>query len=233
MKKKTKAVLSVILILLIGGSGYFGYSYWYDSVHYFKTDNASVTANTVTITPLVSGNVLSWDIKEGDNVSAGQKLGRQDLENLIQSNNISTDTLMGSAGTNISKADIKTPISGKVVQSNVVVGETIAPGMEAAIVADTDHMYIKANVEEYEINRIKEGQKVNVKIDAYPGVKFTGYVESIGEATQSAFSQSISFNTSGTFTKVTQLVPVKINVANLSDYKLRMGYNATVKIKTK
>jgi multidrug resistance efflux pump len=94
-------------------------------------------------------------------------------------------------------------------------------------------MYVKANVEETDINRIKPGQRVAVTIDAYPGVVFQGHVENIGEATQDAFSASMSINTSGTFTKVTQLVPVRINVAGIEGYDLRLGYNATVKIRTK
>ena len=55
---------------------------------------------------------------------------------------------------------------------------------------------IKANIEETDIFKIKVGQKVEIKIDAYPGKKFTGYVESIGAATQNALSQSASLNTS-------------------------------------
>ncbi len=233
MKKKAKAISMVVVVLLVVAGGYFGFNMVYDLTHYFTTDNASVTADMVTITPLVSGNVLAWDVSVGDDVSAGQTLGRQDLGNLVQSNNISTDTLSGAASANIAKADIKTPIQGKVVESDVVVGEVVSPGMQVAIVADTNHMYIKANVEEDQVNRIKEGQKVSVQIDAYPGVAFTGYVESIGEASQSAFSETVSFNTSGTFTKVTQLIPVKIDVAGTEGYKLRLGYNATVKIRTK
>lgn len=231
--KKAKVIMFLILIMIIVGGGYFGYSYWLDITTYFTTDNASVTSNMITITPLVSGNVATWDVKEGDEVNSGQVLGRQDLSNLVQSNALSTQSLGQSASTNISKADIKTPIAGKVVQSNVVVGEAVAPGTQLAIVADTNNLYIKANIEEVDINRIVVGQKVTITIDAYPNVVFSGFVENIGEASQSAFSTSISFSTSGTFTKVTQLIPVKINIAGTENYKLRLGYNATVKIKTK
>jgi len=119
------------------------------------------------------------------------------------------------------------------MQSYVVIGEAVAPGTQLAIIADTNHMYVQANVDETEINRIQIGQPVIVDIDAYPAITFTGYVESISEATQSAFSLLPNLNTSGTYTKVTQLVPVKINVAGIENYKLRLGYNVTVKIKTK
>ncbi|MDR2904256.1 MAG: efflux RND transporter periplasmic adaptor subunit [Clostridiales bacterium] len=231
--KKTKVITLTVLAAILIGGGYFGYTFWVDVSDYFTTNNASVTANMISITPMVSGSVAAWDVKEGDRVTAGQILGRQDLGDLVQSTSINTQTLETSAGANISKADIKTPINGKVVQSNVVVGETVAPGMQVAMVADTNNMYVKANVEETDINRIQMGQKATVTIDAYPGIVFTGHVESIGEATQDAFSTTASINTSGTYTKVTQLIPVKINVAGIDGYNLRLGYNATVKIKTK
>jgi len=231
--KKIKVILLIIIVAVVIGCGYFGYAYWREVTDYFTTENASITANKVTITPMVSGNVASWNIKEGDEVDAGQLLGRQDLGAMVQSSTINTQTLEQSASSIISKADIKTPIAGKVVQSYVVVGEAVAPGTQLAIIADTNHMYVQANVDETEINRIQTGQPVIVKIDAYPAITFTGYVESISEATQSAFSLLPNLNTSGTYTKVTQLVPVKINVAGIENYKLRLGYNVTVKIKTK
>jgi len=229
MKKKIIAVL--ILAIILAGGGYWLYTFWLDSVNYFTTDNSSVTADMVAITPLVTGNVLAWNVKEGDEVKSGQLLGRQDLGSMVQSSAVNASSLSSSADTLISKADIKTPIDGKIVQSNVIRGETIAPGMQIAVVADTNNMYIKANVEETSIFRIREGQKVIVSIDAYPKNVFTGFVESIGQATQSAFSTMPSLNTSGTYTKTTQLIPIKINLVNNGRLPLIMGMNSTVKIR--
>jgi multidrug resistance efflux pump len=228
--KKKRWIAIVVLMLLLAGGGFWLYSYLLDSVNYFTTDNASVSANMVVITPLVTGNVQSWDVKEGDAVKSGQILGRQDLGTLVQSSAVNAASLSASADSLVNKADIKTPIDGKVVQSNVVQGETISPGMQVAVVADTNNMYIKANIEETAIFRIKEGQKVSISIDAYPGRTFTGFVESVGQATQSAFSLMPSLNTSGTYTKTTQLIPVKINLVNNDNLPLMLGMNATVKI---
>ena len=229
MKKRLVGIL--ILLIVLAGGGYWLYTYWLDSVNFFTTDNASVTANMVTITPLVTGNVLVWNVREGDEVKNGQILGRQDLGSMVQSSAVNASSLSSAADSLINKADIKTPIDGKIVQSNVIQGETIAPGMQVAVVADTYNMYIKANVEETSIFRIKEGQKVSIFIDAYPNKAFTGFVESIGQATQSAFSTMPSLNTSGTYTKTTQLIPVKINLVNNENLPLMLGMNATVKIR--
>ena len=227
-KKRWIAVIFILVVLITGGVVL--YSYLLDNVNYFATDNASVSANTVVITPLVTGNVSAWNVKEGDTVKSGQILGRQDLGTMVQSSALNASSLSASADSLVNKADIKTPIDGKVVQSSVVQGETIAPGMQVAVVADTNNMYIRTNVEETAIFRIKEGQKAYIAIDAYPNTTFTGFVESIGQATQSAFSIMPSLNTSGTYTKTTQLIPVKISLVNNENLPLMLGMNATVRI---
>jgi multidrug resistance efflux pump len=116
------------------------------------------------------------------------------------------------------------------VQSNIVIGQTVAPGATVATVADTSNMFIKANIEETNIFKIRTGQRVSISIDAYPRKKFTGSVVMIGQATQSAFSQFPSLNTSGTYSKVKQLIPVKISIINEENLPLLIGMNATVKV---
>lgn len=232
MKNLKKILLILAVVILVAGVAAISY-YVYESVYYFSTQNAQVTSDIITLTPEVTGKLKDWDVKEGDLVRSGQVLGRQDLSMVITSTAMSPQALASSADTMISKADIKAPIDGKIVLSNVVKGQVIAPGMEIAAIADTSHIYVKANIEETDITRIRQGQKVDIKIDAYSDKTFTGYVESIGQATQSAFSQFPSLNTSGTFSKVTQLIPVKIAITDADNPTLLLGINATVKIHVK
>ncbi|NLI14065.1 MAG: HlyD family secretion protein [Peptococcaceae bacterium] len=232
MKNLKKILLTVAVVVIVGGAAAGAY-FVYESINYFTTENAQITSDIITLTPEVTGKLKNWDVKEGDLVKAGQVLGKQDLSMMVTSTAMNPQTLANSADTIISKADIKSPIDGKVVLSNVVKGQVISPGMEIATIADTSHIYIKANIEETDITRIKPGQKVDIKIDAYSNKSFTGYVESIGQATQSAFSQYPSLNTSGTFSKVTQLIPVKITITNADNLTLMLGMNATVKIHVK
>ena len=232
MKNLKKILLILAVVILAAGVAAISY-YVYDSVYYFSTQNAQVTSDIITLTPEVTGKLKDWDVKEGDFVRAGQVLGKQDLSMVVTSTAMSPQALASSADTMISKADIKSPIDGKIVLSNVVKGQVISPGMEIAAIADTSHIYVKANIEETEIIRIRQGQKVDIKIDAYSNKTFTGYVENIGQATQSAFSQFPSLNTSGTFSKVTQLIPVKIAITDADNPTLLLGINATVKIHVK
>ncbi|MDD4334913.1 MAG: efflux RND transporter periplasmic adaptor subunit [Desulfotomaculaceae bacterium] len=229
MKNLKKILIILAVIVLAGGSAGISY-YVYESSNYFFTENARVTSDIVMLTPEVTGKLKNWDVKEGDYVKAGQVLGKQDVSMMVTSTAMNPQALAGSADIIISKTDIKSPIDGKVILSNVVQGQVISPGMEIAAIGDTAHIYIKANIEETDIIKIKPGQEVDIKIDAYSNKRFTGYVESIGQATQSTFSQFPSLNTSGTYSKVTQLIPVRIVFTGTEDLPLMFGMNATVKI---
>jgi multidrug resistance efflux pump len=101
------------------------------------------------------------------------------------------------------------------------------------VVAKTSDMYITANVEETSILKIHRGQSVSVSLDAY-GRSFAGYVDTVGTVTSTRLTGSASsFTTSGTYTKVTQLIPIKIKLLDDVDLADIIGTNATVKIRIK
>ncbi len=231
--KKMKAIMSVVLLLLIVGGAYWGYQFYYQSSHYFITEDAQIAANMITITPEITGKVDSWNVKEGDMIKEGAILGVQDVSMLLSSNVINPAALNNSADAIVSKAEIKAPISGKIIHTSIVEGQVLSPGMEAAIIADTEHIYIKANVEETEIFRIEQGQTVDITVDAFGKKPFYGYVQSIGQATESVFSPFPTLNTSGNFTKQTQLIPIKISIINDEGLTLMPGMNTKIKIHVK
>jgi len=229
-KMGRKKVLIILLAIVVVAGASVGGFFYYNTTHYFKTQNASVKADTIVITPMITGKVLSWNIREGDMVARDQILGQQDTAGLVNSTSINIADLGNSASSIVEKSTIKSPIDGQVIKSYVVEGETVSPGMELAIVADMRKLYIVANVEETDIFKVSAGQRVDIAIDAYPGKKFKGYVDSVGFAAQSAFSSMPSLNTSGTFSKTVQLIPVKISLINEDDLPILLGMNATVKI---
>lgn len=232
MKKYRTALIILVVLIIIGGLAGVWY-YDYQGANYFYTDNAQVTADMITIIPQVTGKLTSWDVKEGDYVKTGQVLGVQDVSALVTSSATSPDALANGAGSIISDAEIKSPIDGQVVQNEVINGQVVSPSTDVAMIADTANAYIQANIEETSILRIKQGQVVDVHIDAYPNRSFQGYVESIEQVTQTAFSPLPNLNTSGTYSKVTQLIPVKIDVADAGNLTLMLGMNAEVKIHIK
>ena len=232
MKKAKKILIIVGIALLVIAIGAAGYLY-YESINFYKTNNASVSAHMVNVVPMVTGTVTSWDVGEGDIVKQGQVLGKQDVFSLVNTSKVDQTALENSSTSILAKAEIRSPIDGEIVQSNVLKGSTATVGSTVAVVADTSDMFIKANIEETNIFKIKEQQKVSINIDAYPGKTFTGYVEFIGSSTQSAFSQFGSINTSGTYSKVVQLIPVRISIVNDENLPMLIGMNATVKISIK
>jgi multidrug resistance efflux pump len=236
-KKKGKKrggiiIAAVVLVVLLVGGGIAAY-YIYESIYFFNTENAQITADNITISPLVAGSLAEWNVKEGDTVKANQVLGRLDIQDVAGTSEVNVRQFADAASLALSRAEIKTPIDGKIVRSNVIIGETLAPGMETAIVADTNNMYISANIEETDVLKIEKGQFVDITIDAYPGKKFTGYVERVSQTTQNAFSPFAGLTTSGTFSKTTQLIPVRISIVNNENLPFIIGMNAVVKIHIK
>lgn len=231
-KKKPKAKLILIIVaalLVIGGAAALIY-YNYIDTHFYTTENAQVMTDMVSVSPLVTGKLLNWDIKEGDMVKTGQLLGRQDTGSLVSSSSLNSSQMGSTADSIAAKAEIVSPIDGMVIESSVVKGQMVAPGSSVVTIADISHMYIMANIEETNIFKIKEGQQVDIAIDAYPGKNFTGYVSHIGKAANSIFSPFSNITTSGTFSKTTQLLPVKITIGGGENLVLYPGFNATVKI---
>ncbi|MDD2457673.1 MAG: efflux RND transporter periplasmic adaptor subunit [Eubacteriales bacterium] len=208
-KGKARKIVLITLVAVALIVGLWIYADYLDQRNYFSTDNAKVTAKMYTINPVASGKLLEWNIKEGDKVNQYQVLGRQEVIPYITS-----------------------PITGTVIKSNAVAGQMVGPAGQLAIIADTDNLYIGVNIEETDIARIKIGQTVDVKIDAFPGKTFNGQITEIDQTTQTFFSATSSFSTSGTYTKVTQLVPVKVVIENKDHSPLTFGMNATVKIHT-
>lgn len=129
---------------------------------------------------------------------------------------------------------IKSPSNGKFIEVDAERGDYVLTTDVMGYVANTYDMYIGANIEETDITKIKEGQSVKVTLDAYGSQKFDGIVTQVNSITNNALTgQTTSFSTSGTYTKTTQLIPIKIKLVN-SDIPLEniIGTNATVNIKS-
>lgn len=208
MKNKQNLVFMIIGLLILAGVGTWYYFYWQGNT-YFTTENAKVTTELYTVLPSTSGRLVKLNVSEGSLVRENEVLGR--LQN---------------------GAYLRSPINGQVVKSDVVLNQMVSPTVVAAVIADTANIYVGANIEETEIIKIKEGQEVTVQLDAYPGQEFRGHVKELNKVTQSTLSgNATSFTTSGTYTKVTQLIPVKVALDDKVNLQGLIGTNATIKIK--
>ena len=93
--------------------------------------------------------------------------------------------------------------------------------------------YVVANFKETQIGQMRPGQRAEIEIDAFPGRKLEGKVESLSGGTGASFSLLPADNASGNFVKVVQRVPVRIAWNNApADMVLRAGMWADVKVFT-
>jgi membrane fusion protein (multidrug efflux system) len=109
---------------------------------------------------------------------------------------------------------IKSPVPAVIDRTFVLPGEYVASGQRILMLHNPEEVWVEANIKETQVGQVRLGQPVNVTVDAYPGVKFTGKVTRIGSATTARFALLPTPNPSGNFTKITQRVPVKIDIVN-------------------
>jgi len=228
MSRKT-VILLVVAIAVVAAGGIIGY-YAYEGYRYVSADDARVDSNVVAVSPEIIGKVLEWRVKEGDMVQKDEVLGRQDLGSALTSGAINPQAMGSVAGVVAEKAVLRAPISGQVILSSAVVGEMASPGMSLAVIADTDSLYISANIKEGDIARVKIGQPVDFWVDAFHSRLFHGRVETIGRATSSTFSLLPAQNGGGNYTKVVQVIPIKVSILDQGDARLMIGMNAFIKI---
>ncbi len=192
------------IVILLAGAAIAGYLI-YEGTFYYQTDNAKVDAEIFQLTANATGKLLTMDAQPGEQVKAGQVLAR--VRN----------------GPNI-----VSPVDGTVTDVKLNVGDYANASDVVTVVAKTSDVYITANVEETNILKIQTGQSVSVSLDAY-GRDFNGYVKDVNAMTSTKLTGAASsFTTSGTYTKVTQLIPVKITLVDNIDLADIIGTNATV-----
>jgi len=107
---------------------------------------------------------------------------------------------------------VRAPVDGIFSNRLVNTGDFIAVGQRLGNVVPLDEVYIDANYKETQLKRIRPGQPVTIKVDAYGFRKFKGVVDSISPAAGSVFTLLPPDNATGNFTKIVQRLPVRIRV---------------------
>lgn len=110
---------------------------------------------------------------------------------------------------------IKSPIPAVIDRTFTLPGEYVAAGQRILLLHNPDEVWVEANIKETQVGKLKLGQAVRVSVDAYPSDTFVGRVARIGSATTARFALLPTPNPSGNFTKITQRVPVKIDMVQM------------------
>jgi membrane fusion protein (multidrug efflux system) len=121
-------------------------------------------------------------------------------------------TQLAKAERDLDFAAVRTPVDGLFSNRLVNTGDFVAVGQRLGNVVPLDDVYIDANFKETQLKRIRPGQPVTIKVDAYGFRKFKGIVDSISPAAGSVFTLLPPDNATGNFTKIVQRVPVRIRV---------------------
>lgn len=228
-KKRRRLWLLLPILLVIGGvAGLFGYRYWYESTYFVMTENASVTGDLVQVGSLNAGRLLYTRVEVGDTVKQGQEIAVVGMPQQVGAVPMGGAPVMQETGGIDAQVPVRAPLNGIVAARMGSAGGTVSAGQPIYAIVDPTQVWVKANIEEDKIARVQVGQPVEVHVDAL-GQSFPGKVASITPASAATFSLLPSGNTSGNFTKVTQLVPIKI-VVDSGGAVLPLGTSVEIKI---
>lgn len=100
------------------------------------------------------------------------------------------EAAVSQATANVAQADvdlahtvITAPIDGVVIARSVDVGQTVAASLQAPVLFeianDLAHMQVKAAIDEADVGRVRTGQDVTFRVDAYPDREFAGQVQQV------------------------------------------------------
>jgi membrane fusion protein (multidrug efflux system) len=117
----------------------------------------------------------------------------------------------------LSYTKIYAPVSGVVSKKNIQPGQLIQAGQPLMALVQDKAIWVTANYKETQLEGMKVGNDVEIKVDAYPASHITGKVESIGGATGAKFSLLPPDNASGNFVKVVQRISVRIAIDTASN----------------
>ncbi|MDP9052048.1 MAG: HlyD family secretion protein [Acidobacteriota bacterium] len=138
---------------------------------------------------------------------------------------------------NLTYTHILAPSAGIVNKKNVEIGANLSAGQDLMTIIPLTDLWVTANFKETQLAKMHPCQAVTLKVDAYGGRKFSGYLRQVGGATGSMLSLFPPENATGNYVKVVQRIPVRIDFTNLQDedkdFVLRPGLSVTPDVDVK
>jgi membrane fusion protein (multidrug efflux system) len=115
------------------------------------------------------------------------------------------------AANDLTATRLTAPVAGRIASRNVRVGQFVQPGTRLMTVVP-EEIYVVANFKETQMGLMRPGLPAKIRVDALPGITFSGSVTSVTPGTGSNFSMIPPQNATGNFTKIVQRVPVRIRI---------------------
>lgn len=131
--------------------------------------------------------------------------------------------------------EVIAPQSGIVTNKKAEKGAYVRTGSPLFVIVP-DEVWVVANYKESQVGNMKEGQPVEIRVDAYPDKVFKGKIDSIQRASGAKSSLFPPENAVGSFVKIVQRIPVKIvfdEPIDSSKYTIVAGMSVVPKVKVK
>lgn len=156
------------------------------------------------------------------NLTNAQETSRQVLVSKARLAAAQAQVLQAKAGLdqarlNLGYTTVVAPADGIVGRRSVQVGQNVQPNEDILAIVPLKEIWVTANFKETQLERMRPGQAVQIKVDTYGGRKWRGHVSAIGGATGSKYSLLPPENATGNYVKVVQRIPVRIDFDAVSD----------------
>jgi multidrug resistance efflux pump len=209
--------INIITLVVLVAAGFGGYYYYDQSVNYVKTDNAKIDGQQIIITSPAAGKLESWSGQFGKTYSANEAIGKI----------MSAPQTQGDKPHEVS---VSVPTTATIVQTTALKDQLVGAGTTLGYAYNLNNLWVTANIKETEVENVKKGQDVDIYVDAYPDTTLTGKVEFVGLTTANTFSLLPSGNSTANYTKVEQVVPVRISLDHNKSLDIVPGMNVSVRI---
>jgi multidrug resistance efflux pump len=220
-----KIVIIAVAVILVAAGAFFGINYFMERSHYVTTNNASIGAPLISVSSLSAGQVIDVKVNIGDRVTQQEAIAEVGAPRFSDS-----ASRQGFSATPGSGTTVEAPLSGYVAAVWTYPGAIISAGSPIVTLFDDSNVWVTANIDENKINSILPGQPAEVTVDSLGGKILKGKVQAITPASAASFSLLPSSNTSANFTKVSQVVAVRVTLDNTAGLSLIPGTSVEVKI---
>lgn len=175
-----------------------------------------------------------YDLAKANLATAQQAVFSKEKNKVADAELKRLEAAMNQAKLELSYTKIFASEDGKITNRSAEEGAFINAGAPLFSIVP-DKRWVVANFKETQLNKIRVGQKVKIKIDAYPHLKLEGKVDSIQSSTGAKASMFPPENAVGSYVKVVQRVPVKIVFTSKIDpqYSIEPGMSVVPKVLVK
>ena len=131
-----------------------------------------------------------------------------------------------------SRTRIVAPVSGHVVRRSVQLGQRLAAGTPLLAIVPLDTVWVDANFKENQLGKLRIGQPVTLRADAFDAIRYQGRIVGLGVGTGGTLALLPAQNATGNWIKIVQRVPVRIALdpAQLREQPLRLGLSMRVSV---